>query len=169
MRRGGAAATALGLGDDVEEGVVAAAAQRPREGVAGAAVAGGDRAKGGLVGAAPVDAEDLPHPRRQRALDDQVLGDEVGAGGQRHRLLEGDQRRHLQGVRGGVQVGRGQPPLEPGAELGVAAGDLVGGQAEELAEADVVLPERLALGFAQRPHHRLVHRPARVGDHRQRP
>ena len=169
VRPRGAAALALGFGDDVEEDVVAAAAHPVREGAAGTAVAGGEGAEGLLVGPGPPDAEDLPHPRRQRPLDHVVLDREVAAGGRRHRLAEGDQRRVLERVPGRLQVGRGHPLLPPGAELAVAAGDVAARQAEQLAEPDVVLPERLALGFGERPHHRLVHLPAGVGDHRQRP
>ena len=49
------------------------------------------------------------------------------------------------------------------------AGHLAARQAEQLAEAHVVLPEPLALVGVERPHQRLVHLPSRVGDHRQRP
>ena len=69
----------------------------------------------------------------------------------RDRLAEGDQRCHLQRVLGRVQLGRGELSLPPAREFAIAPRHLAARQAEQLAEAHVVLPERLALAFAQRP------------------
>src|SRR5262249_48214098 len=105
LRRPRAAALLLRAVDDVEEVVVAAAAYRPREEAPGPAVGGGRGSEGRLVRRTPSDPEDLPDPGRQRPFDQVVLGREVAARENGNRLLERAERRHLERVRGRLQLG----------------------------------------------------------------
>ena len=92
------------------------------------------------MGAAPADAEDLPHPRRQGALDDVVLGARLPRAGAGTGCSKATSGAISSPCSVACRSGEAScPRTRP--ELAVAAGHLAARQAEELAEADVVLPE----------------------------
>lgn len=70
----------------------------------------------------------------------------------------------LAGLLGQVALVAGQTLLPMGAKLGMGGRHLIARPAEQRAEADTVLPERLALGVAQPPDEELVEALGRVGE-----
>ena len=138
--------------------------QRPRQ-----ARAGHHRRAGDLLGAAVAEAVELAHARRQRAEHHQVVYALGGLAAGRHRDFKGRGKTHVTGLLGQVQILAGQLGLIPGTKLRMRRRRHRARHLEQLAEIQVVLPQRFALLIAQRAHQALVEPFGGIRDHRDRP